>query len=179
MSTSSTLRVSDRPGVFGGNFVFRISSFRIIKICIMSKEESTILKGIAILLMLFLHLFNKATLPEMCHPMIYIGDTPLVHILTRATNPVDFFVILYAEQFGANTISQPAGSHTLGGDRYLRHICAHGQRAAADAGTVTLGRERCGITFWNVDRNEVYCGGCGVESCAIFITAGKVAVSEE
>lgn len=94
MSTSSTLRVSDRPGVFGGNFVFRISSFRIIKICIMSKEESTILKGIAILLMLFLHLFNKTTLPEMCHPMIYIGDTPLVHILTRATNPVDFFVIL-------------------------------------------------------------------------------------
>lgn len=60
----------------------------------MSKEESTIIKGVAILLMLFLHLFNKANIAESCHPIIFIGDLPFVHILSRAANPVDFYIIL-------------------------------------------------------------------------------------
>lgn len=60
----------------------------------MTKEESTILKGVAILLMLFLHLFNTTNLPDICQPLLYVGDQPLVHILTRASNPVAFFIIL-------------------------------------------------------------------------------------
>ena len=60
----------------------------------MSKEESTILKGVAILMMLFLHLFNKENLPDVCQPLFYIGDIPLVHLLSRAANPVAIFIIL-------------------------------------------------------------------------------------
>ena len=60
----------------------------------MDKNESTILKGVAILFMLFLHLFNQMSNVELCHNFLYIGETPLVHILSRATNPVDFFIIL-------------------------------------------------------------------------------------
>lgn len=59
----------------------------------MSKEESTILKGVAILMMLFLHLFCKEN-ADICHSLLYIGDTPLVNILSRAANPVALFIIL-------------------------------------------------------------------------------------
>ncbi len=59
-----------------------------------SKQETQILKGIAILLMLFLHLFIRREDADLCNNLIYIGDLPLVHILTRACNPVDFFLIL-------------------------------------------------------------------------------------
>ena len=60
----------------------------------MSKEESMILKGVAILLMLFLHLFGKPNVAEICHPLMYLNGIPLVHILSRAANPVAFFIIL-------------------------------------------------------------------------------------
>ena len=80
---------------FGTWGIFRLwnSGFR-ANYCIMSKEESTILKGVAILLMLFLHLFNKTNLSEICQPLLFVGDQPLVHILSRAANPVAFFIIL-------------------------------------------------------------------------------------
>ena len=60
----------------------------------MSKEQSLMLKGIAIIMMLFLHLFNSDTLSDSCHPLFFIGTTPFVNILTRACKPVDFFLIL-------------------------------------------------------------------------------------
>lgn len=60
----------------------------------MSKETSTILKGIAILMMLFYHLFNRTNINELCTPLIMIGDTPLVHYLSQACYPVPFFLIL-------------------------------------------------------------------------------------
>ena len=44
------------------------------------------LKGVAILMMLFLHLFNNPELNSICEPWIYIGDHPLVNILSRASN---------------------------------------------------------------------------------------------
>lgn len=54
----------------------------------MSREDSTILKGIAILMMLFLHLFNHLGDTTPLYNIIYINDIPLVHWLTRACNPV-------------------------------------------------------------------------------------------
>ena len=60
----------------------------------MDKNESIILKGVAILFMLFLHLFNQMSNVELCHNFLYIVETPLVHILSRATSPVSFFIIL-------------------------------------------------------------------------------------
>lgn len=59
----------------------------------MSKEQSTIIKGIAILLMIFLHLFNHNVTND-CTPLLFIGNTPFVTILTRACGPVPFFLII-------------------------------------------------------------------------------------
>lgn len=60
----------------------------------MTKQESTILKGVAILLMLYLHLFNQMSNVELCVSYLYVGNVPLIHILSRAANPVAFFLIL-------------------------------------------------------------------------------------
>lgn len=60
----------------------------------MTRDESTIMKGVAILLMLFFHLFNRMDFVGMCQTTIHIGGLPLVHILTRAANPVSFFIML-------------------------------------------------------------------------------------
>lgn len=60
----------------------------------MNKQESQIMKGVAILLMLFLHLFNQLPNVELCRNFIWIDGQPLVHILSRAANPVAFFLIL-------------------------------------------------------------------------------------
>lgn len=60
----------------------------------MTKEQTQILKGVAILLMLFLHLFNQQANVALCHSLIYVDGTPLVGILARASNPVAFFLIL-------------------------------------------------------------------------------------
>ena len=60
----------------------------------MSRQESLELKGVAILLMLFLHLFNHESEVALCSNFLYINGTPLVHLMTRMANPVPFFVIL-------------------------------------------------------------------------------------
>ena len=52
------------------------------------------MKGVAILLMIFLHLFNQSANVELCHNLISIDGTPLVLILSRASSPVAFFLIL-------------------------------------------------------------------------------------
>lgn len=60
----------------------------------MTKQETQMMKGVAILLMLFLHLFNQLPNVELCHNLISIDGMPLAHILSRAANPVSFFLIL-------------------------------------------------------------------------------------
>lgn len=60
----------------------------------MSKEVSIMLKGIAILLMLFLHLFNNLDSALGCQNMLMINGMPLSYILTRASGPVPFYIIL-------------------------------------------------------------------------------------
>jgi len=58
-----------------------------------SKENSTIAKGIAISMMLFLHLFN-GNHANLCTNLVFIGNIPLATWLTRACNPVSFFLLL-------------------------------------------------------------------------------------
>lgn len=60
----------------------------------MTKEQSQMMKGVAILLMIFLHLFNQSGNVALCHNLIFIGGEPLAYILSRASNPVAFFLIL-------------------------------------------------------------------------------------
>lgn len=60
----------------------------------MNKETSTIIKGVAILMMLFYHLFGRDDLGDLCTPLLYIGNTPLVKYLSNACYPVSFFMIL-------------------------------------------------------------------------------------
>lgn len=60
----------------------------------MTKQETVLLKGIAILFMLYLHLFNQMQNVELCTNFILLGGVPLSHILTRGANPVAIYVIL-------------------------------------------------------------------------------------
>jgi peptidoglycan/LPS O-acetylase OafA/YrhL len=60
----------------------------------MTKQETQIMKGVAILLMIFLHLFNQIRNVELCESFIYIGNMPFVYWLSAATSPVSFFLIL-------------------------------------------------------------------------------------
>lgn len=60
----------------------------------MTRQESQAMKGVAILLMIFLHLFNQEGNVALCHNLLFIDETPLVLILSRASNPVAFFLIL-------------------------------------------------------------------------------------
>lgn len=52
------------------------------------------MKGIAILLMLFFHLFNQLKYVDLCDCFAFIDHEPLVYVLSRAANPVAFFLIL-------------------------------------------------------------------------------------
>ena len=58
-----------------------------------SRENSTIIKGIAILMMVFYHLFGF-NYAEQCVNLFHIGDMPLVTWLARACNPVVLFLLL-------------------------------------------------------------------------------------
>lgn len=60
----------------------------------MTKEESKIMQGVAILLMMYLHLFNQMTNVDLCQNFLYIGAIPFVNFFSRATNPVPFFLLL-------------------------------------------------------------------------------------
>lgn len=58
----------------------------------MSKEQSTIIKGVAILMMLWYHLFGISDLETICSPLIYIHGKALVAHITNACNPVSFLL---------------------------------------------------------------------------------------
>lgn len=60
----------------------------------MTKQESLMMKGVAITLMIFYHLFLHCSSAESCINYFYIGGKPFVHLITRAMNPVSFFIIL-------------------------------------------------------------------------------------
>lgn len=60
----------------------------------MDRQDTGMMKGVAILLMIFLHLFENRDVVDQCHNLIIINDIPLVNILSHASNPVAFFLIL-------------------------------------------------------------------------------------
>ena len=60
----------------------------------MSKETSTVIKGIAILMMLWYHLFGISELENLCTPLLYINGKALVAYIINACHPVPFFLIL-------------------------------------------------------------------------------------
>ena len=60
----------------------------------MSRQYTNYLKGIAILLMVCLHLFKPSNDIWNLSHLFTIGGTPLVAYLTRMCNPVHFFLIL-------------------------------------------------------------------------------------
>lgn len=61
---------------------------------IFSKDNSSALKGIAILFMVFAHLFNRQEFCNLSFPLLYIKGEPLIHYMIFAMNPVDFFITL-------------------------------------------------------------------------------------
>lgn len=60
----------------------------------MTRQDTQILKGLAILMMLFLHLFNEVQKANLCVNFIHVADKPLTFIMTRMANPVPLFVML-------------------------------------------------------------------------------------
>ena len=69
----------------------------------MSRTESLIIKGIAILFMLFYHLFHKGT--EAYTDYLYIADMPVTYYIARVMNPVAFFLVVtgYGAYVNRNT----------------------------------------------------------------------------
>lgn len=60
----------------------------------MERTDTQMMKGVAILFMLYLHLFNQMGNVELCTTFLQIDGMPFVHWLSRATSPVSFFLIL-------------------------------------------------------------------------------------
>ena len=59
-----------------------------------SKETTIVLKGIAVLMMIMLHLFNRSEYYSLCYSCLSIEGTPLIHKVALACNPVGFFCFL-------------------------------------------------------------------------------------
>lgn len=60
----------------------------------MSKLDTLKIKGIAITFMLFYHLYLPISSNDFCSGFFCIGGLPLAQLITRAMNPVSFFIIL-------------------------------------------------------------------------------------
>lgn len=60
----------------------------------MDRSDSTVVKGLAILLMLYWHLFYRMSDVGLCTVYLYISDLPFVNLFARCTNPVPFYLIL-------------------------------------------------------------------------------------
>ena len=58
-----------------------------------TKNRSILIKGIVIIMMVFLHLFNGNN-TEQCTNLLYIGNEPFAKWLSHACNPVPFYVLL-------------------------------------------------------------------------------------
>lgn len=87
----------------------------------MTKQESIILKGVAILLMLYLHLFNQMSNVEQCINFLHVGGVPFAHLLSRAANPVAFFLILSG--YGLYTVRKKNPQYNIA--RKLRNLYIH------------------------------------------------------
>lgn len=59
-----------------------------------TKDQSSMLKGIAICFMLFLHLFNSLDASGSYTPLLNVRDLPFPYWLCRAMNPVAFYLLI-------------------------------------------------------------------------------------
>lgn len=73
----------------------KVSKYEFIRSPFVTREDTRVLKGYAILIMLFLHLFNNKELDCTLNVWFYIEDTPLCYWLTRfATICVSLYMFL-------------------------------------------------------------------------------------
>lgn len=75
----------------------------------MDKKHTQIIKGIAILLMIYYHLFGDIDVVESCRNFIYIKRTPLTYIICKFTYPVPFFLIVGG--YGIYKVSEKGDKH--------------------------------------------------------------------
>lgn len=61
---------------------------------IFSRKQTNVLKGVMILFMLFLHLFNRMGNVALCENSIFIGGQPFAYFISFCMNPVSFFIFL-------------------------------------------------------------------------------------
>jgi peptidoglycan/LPS O-acetylase OafA/YrhL len=59
-----------------------------------TKDKSTLIKGIVIIMMIFYHLFDHDVKTDMCTNIFYIGSKPFALWLSNACNPVTFYLLL-------------------------------------------------------------------------------------
>ena len=59
-----------------------------------SKSQSQALKGCALFMMVFLHLFNKSSNLQTTFSLFDVAGVPLVNFLSRGMSPVDFYLFL-------------------------------------------------------------------------------------
>ena len=83
-----------------------------------SKDQSTLFKGILILMMIFLHLFDNNHI-GLCTNYIYVGNTPFALWLHNACGPVGFFLLLSGYGL-AYTFDKSNLSFTTQGKRLLK-----------------------------------------------------------
>ena len=60
---------------------------------VITKERSTLIKGILICMMVFSHLFNGSN-TDQCINLFYVNNIPFVKWLSKACSPVAFFLLL-------------------------------------------------------------------------------------
>ena len=59
-----------------------------------SKERSQVLKGCALFMMVFLHLFNQTSNLQTTFSLCEIDGVPLVNLMARGMGPVEFYLFL-------------------------------------------------------------------------------------
>ena len=59
-----------------------------------SKEHSQALKGCALFMMVFLHLFNQTSNLQTTFSLCEIDGVPLVNFMARGMGPVEFYLFL-------------------------------------------------------------------------------------
>ena len=85
-----------------------------------TKDESMRLKGVAILMMLFLHLFNTGERIDLCTPLLCVGKYPLAHLLSRI-GALCVPIYIFLSGCGLHYVyQQTEGKNMRRGNRILR-----------------------------------------------------------
>lgn len=87
-----------------------------------SKDRSTLIKGVVILMMIFLHLFNGDH-SNLCKHLLYVGYMPFVKWLSNACGPVGFFLLLSG--YGLAYTYEKRGLYVLGQLKRIFKLYVH------------------------------------------------------